>query len=316
VSVDLTTLQLAVRGDRTSASTPPTLHGYGVTGRDLIARLACDASLSVILTDGTTDQHRCTHHHDDDHHGDHHGSTAASTPGSTATSGTPGTTSGAMAGAMAGVPNTAPSAAPSEAAGVSAARGGRTVGRSVLHRCGCPVTPYLHVLDVGRSERLATPRQRLAVLTAQQHRCAAPGCVNTHLEVHHIVSWLDHGPTTMANLVGLCASCHTLLHRGLLRCTADGHGGVVFTRADGSPITDLRRHTLAAYASTVGDLVSASLLTAHQPPQTTTLTPWRQPPRHHTRPPRPERQPRQPREHPPHPEHPDHRGDPATTPPF
>jgi hypothetical protein len=188
------------------------------------------------------------------------------------------------------------------------------------------VTPYLHVLDVGRSERLATPRQRLAVLTAQQHRCAAPGCVNTHLEVHHIVSWLDHGPTTMANLVGLCASCHTLLHRGLLRCTADGHGGVVFTRADGSPITDLRRHTLAAYASTVGDLVSASLLTAHQPPQTTTPISGRRPPRKHarrSRTPAPEQleQHRHPDdlEHPESPEYPKYRGrrgDPATTPPF
>jgi len=97
------------------------------------------------------------------------------------------------------------------------------------------------VLDVGRTERIATPKQRLAVLLAQDFRCATPGCDHTHLQIHHIVPWLLGGPTDMRNLIGLCTSCHTLLHRGQLICTADGHGGAVFHTSDGTPIPDIRR---------------------------------------------------------------------------
>jgi hypothetical protein len=30
-------------------------------------------------------------------------------------------------------------------------------------------------------------------------------------------------------------------------CTADGHGGALFHTADGTPITDTRRHTMSRY---------------------------------------------------------------------
>lgn len=115
------------------------------------------------------------------------------------------------------------------------------------HGCGCPLKPYRNVLDVGRTERIATPKQRLAVLVAQDHRCATPGCDHRALQVHHIVSWLAGGRTDLANLIGLCMACHTLLHQGHLICTADGHGGAVFLTADGSPIPDTRRATMSRY---------------------------------------------------------------------
>jgi hypothetical protein len=131
----------------------------------------------------------------------------------------------------------------------------------VRHPCGCPVTPYVHVLDVGRTERLATPRQRAQVLQAQQYLCAMPGCNNRHLEVHHIDEWVaDDGPTDIDNLVGLCVGCHTLTHRGLLVCAADGHGGQVFSTRHGDVIVDVRRQGLADYARRLHDLISAGLL--------------------------------------------------------
>jgi hypothetical protein len=211
VTVDADTLRLALAGDRTTpTATPATLAGYGVIGRDLLARLACDTALSVLLTDTTTDRHRCTGHHTD---------------------------------------------ASGQDDGLTAGDGPRP-----LHRCGCPLTPYVHVLDVGRTERIATPQQRLAVLTAQHHRCATPGCTNQHLEIHHIVSWLHGGPTDMNNLIGLCTSCHTLLHRGLISCHPDGHGGATFTRNDGTPIPDIQRHAMATYAEHLDDHISATIL--------------------------------------------------------
>ena len=163
VTVGLDTLQKAARGDRTASAPPAFLAGYGLIGRDLLSRLACDATLSVVLTE-TTD-----------------------------------------------------------------ASGRR---------------PYKHVLDVGRAERLATQRQRLAILIQQGFRCAAPGCANTYLEIHHIVSWLDGGPTDMDNLVGLCVGCHHLVHAGQLRCRRSTDGDVAFSTRDGAPIPDRRRRAL------------------------------------------------------------------------
>jgi Domain of unknown function (DUF222)/HNH endonuclease len=163
VTVDLQTLKHAVRGDRATPAAPAFLAGYGLIGRTLLSRLACDAALSVVLTQ-TTD----------------------------------------------------------------------AAGR----------TPYRHVLDVGRTERLATAKQRLAILTHQHFRCATPGCTNTHLEIHHIVSWLDGGPTDMHNLTGLCVGCHHLIHTGHLTCQRNTNGTLTFTTADGTPIPTDQQHAL------------------------------------------------------------------------
>ena len=163
VSVDLDTLQRAVRGDRTTPAPPAFLAGYGAIGRDLLSRLACDAALSVVLTE-TTD----------------------------------------------------------------------AAGR----------VPYRHVLDVGRVERLATAKQRLAILIQQDFRCATPGCHNTYLEIHHIIAWLDGGPTDMHNLCGLCVGCHHLVHAGQLSCRRDPDGTLVFTGRDGALVPDTGRRAL------------------------------------------------------------------------
>ena len=50
-TVGLDTLQKAVRGDRTASAPPTFLAGYGLIGRDLLSSLACDATLSVVLTE-------------------------------------------------------------------------------------------------------------------------------------------------------------------------------------------------------------------------------------------------------------------------
>jgi Domain of unknown function (DUF222)/HNH endonuclease len=163
VTVGLDTLTKAVRGDRTTPSPPAFLAGYGPIGRDLLSRLACDAAVSVVLTE-TTD----------------------------------------------------------------------AAGRS----------PDRHVLDVGRIERLATAKQRLAVLIQQQFGCVTPGCNNTHLEIHHVFSWLDGGPTDMHNLAGVCASCHRLIHAGHLTCTRNYDGTLTFTNHNGTLIHDKRRPAL------------------------------------------------------------------------
>ena len=90
--------------------------------------------------------------------------------------------------------------------------------------CGAELTPFLintverntEVLDVGRTERLATPRQAKAVSLRQQGICAGPGCRHPIAHNHHIIWWSHGGRTDLDNLIGLCRKCHTLVHAGRL----------------------------------------------------------------------------------------------------
>lgn len=90
--------------------------------------------------------------------------------------------------------------------------------------CGAELTTFLvkavgkntNVLDVGRTERLATPRQAKAVRLRQLGVCAAPGCRHPISHNHHVTWWSQGGRTDLDNLIGLCRKCHTLVHAGRL----------------------------------------------------------------------------------------------------
>lgn len=85
--------------------------------------------------------------------------------------------------------------------------------------CGGTQTPILiastgQPLDVGRSQRLFTPRQRVA-LAARDGGCRWPGCERppSWCEAHHIDEWLrDDGRTDVEVGVLLCRHHHLLLH--------------------------------------------------------------------------------------------------------
>ncbi len=90
--------------------------------------------------------------------------------------------------------------------------------------CRADLTPFLvkavgantEVLDVGRTERLATSRQAKAIRLRQQGICAAPGCRHPIAHNHHVIWWSRGGPTDLDNLIGLCRKCHSLVHAGRL----------------------------------------------------------------------------------------------------
>ena len=73
---------------------------------------------------------------------------------------------------------------------------------TVLTRAGA-------VLDLGRSRRIATPTQTLA-LAARDGGCSFPGCDRgpQGCERHHIVAWVDGGRTDLDNLTLLCRYHH------------------------------------------------------------------------------------------------------------
>ncbi|SFC71672.1 HNH endonuclease [Saccharopolyspora kobensis] len=91
----------------------------------------------------------------------------------------------------------------------------RTVRRIA---CDCEVLPMVLggdslPLDVGASQRTAPTHIRAALL-ARDGVCAFPGCDHPAgtPQAHHIVHWIDGGPTSLDNMVMLCAHHHRTTH--------------------------------------------------------------------------------------------------------
>ena len=98
---------------------------------------------------------------------------------------------------------------------------GSVISLTTVHRliCGATQTPILiastgQPLDVGRSQRLFTARQRTA-LSARDGGCRWPGCERPPncCETHHINQWKrDGGATNVEAGILLCRHHHLLLH--------------------------------------------------------------------------------------------------------
>ena len=80
------------------------------------------------------------------------------------------------------------------------------------------------VMNVGRDERLFTPRQRVG-LAARDGGCRFPDCDRppSWTEAHHINEWdRDHGRTDIADGVLLCRHHHLLVHNNGWQVTRAG----------------------------------------------------------------------------------------------
>ncbi|MGB8995097.1 MAG: DUF222 domain-containing protein [Pseudonocardiaceae bacterium] len=73
-------------------------------------------------------------------------------------------------------------------------------------------------LDIGRASYTVPTAIRRAVII-RDGGCAFPGCSvpARWCEIHHIVHWVDHGPTSVDNCVALCGRHHRLLHHSSWR---------------------------------------------------------------------------------------------------
>ncbi|MFL6090982.1 MAG: DUF222 domain-containing protein [Aeromicrobium sp.] len=92
------------------------------------------------------------------------------------------------------------------------------------------------VLDVGRTERIATKKQRRAILLRQNGRCANRGCHHPIGEIHHVVDWLYGGKTNLDNLAGLCRKCHALVTIGKLTMTGSWDTGYQWSTSRAGPL--------------------------------------------------------------------------------
>ncbi|TDD49376.1 HNH endonuclease [Kribbella antibiotica] len=94
-------------------------------------------------------------------------------------------------------------------------------------------------LDVGTEQRFVNRYMRRALIKRDKGCvvCKAPPWM---CHAHHIIHWANGGPTSMQNLVLLCASHHRAVHAGQWAVAITG-GIVNVTRpswADPSPVTD------------------------------------------------------------------------------
>ena len=65
------------------------------------------------------------------------------------------------------------------------------------------------ILAYGQTRRLASCSQRMA-LAARDRGCSFPGCTRppAWCEAHHVIAWIDGGPTDLDNLTLLCGYHH------------------------------------------------------------------------------------------------------------
>ena len=87
------------------------------------------------------------------------------------------------------------------------------------HACDARIIPMIlngpgGSADVGRCQRTVSLRLR-RLLVARDHHCRWPGChaPPSRCDAHHVIHWLDGGPTNLDNLVLLCHRHHHQLHQ-------------------------------------------------------------------------------------------------------
>jgi hypothetical protein len=93
-----------------------------------------------------------------------------------------------------------------------------------------------NLLHIGRKARkISTPLWR--ALVSRDRICQFPGCSRTrHLQAHHIEHWAKGGNTNPDNLMLLCKTHHWAVHEGGFQVEGRVPQGLVFRRADGSPL--------------------------------------------------------------------------------
>jgi hypothetical protein len=114
------------------------------------------------------------------------------------------------------------------------------------YACAVGIVPILfqdgQPLDVGRTQRLFTPRQRIA-LAARDGVCRFPGCGRppSWCEAHHITPWSRGGPTNIADGILLCRHHHLLIHDNHWEVTRTQHHYALIPPTDIDP-TRTPRH--------------------------------------------------------------------------
>jgi len=105
--------------------------------------------------------------------------------------------------------------------GAGSTLGGQFLGVETIRRIACDATiiPVVlgsgsEVLDVGRARRLFTPGL-LHAMWLRDKACTIPGCraPAAWCDAHHLIHWVDGGPTSLLNGALICPRHHTIAHQ-------------------------------------------------------------------------------------------------------
>jgi Domain of unknown function (DUF222) len=97
--------------------------------------------------------------------------------------------------------------------------------------------PDGEILDLGRSARLFSPAQRLAMIV-RDGGCVFPTCTAPpeHCECHHLHDWIRGGLTNLADGAMYCDRHHDLYHQGKFTARRQPDGTLEHRRPDGTII--------------------------------------------------------------------------------
>jgi hypothetical protein len=136
--------------------------------------------------------------------------------------------------------------------------------------CDADLVPVLvdqdhQPLDVGDTQYPVPPKIRTAIIT-RDHGCTYPGCgaPAPWCDIHHLVRFRDHGPTSVDNGALLCGRHHRYVH-------ALGLTGRVATR-DGTSHVEWDHRPTSWTATTATTAAATSWVQRRRPPSNDTDT--------------------------------------------
>lgn len=92
-----------------------------------------------------------------------------------------------------------------------------------------------HPVGIGRTGR-TIPAWLNRLIRQRDRGCRFPGCERKRrVHAHHLIHWVNGGPTDLDNLVSLCGYHHRLVHDGGWKIQGDPNGELIFIRPDGRP---------------------------------------------------------------------------------
>ena len=130
--------------------------------------------------------------------------------------------------------------APGDGLGADPVSVPRKSARRIL--CDAVMQGYRHGdnddIAVGYGGRTVSRRLKRS-LRLRDDGCRFPGCTHrAWVDAHHIVHWLDLGPTVPTNLVCLCRRHHRLMHEGGWSISGDPNQHLTFHTPDGRILQD------------------------------------------------------------------------------
>lgn len=124
---------------------------------------------------------------------------------------------------------------------------GPNISNATLKRLACDARlqlvledPQSGTVGVGRTTR-SIPPWLARVVRVRDGGCRFPECTRTRwVQIHHLVHWVDGGPTDLDNLITLCGYHHRLVHLSGWRISGNPENEITWIAPWGEPYHQLR----------------------------------------------------------------------------